>query len=61
MVKKARLLSFIVKNAITPKLILCVPILFDETDLEYNQPFAKVTMFYLNMGQRMSQKQKSNW
>ena len=31
--------DMILKNAITKKTILNVPILFDETDLEYNQPF----------------------
>ena len=40
----------LLKNAITKKSILNVPILFDETDLEYNQQFAQVTMFHLNMG-----------
>ena len=38
-----------------------VPIVFDETGLEYAQPFAQVTMFHLNIGQTMSERQKRNW
>ena len=53
--------DMLLKNAITKKTILNVPILFDETDLDYNQPFAQVTMHHLNMGQNMSEKQKRNW
>ena len=40
----------LLKNAITQQSILFVPILFDEIDIEYNQPFAKVTMYHLNIG-----------
>ena len=43
--------DMVLKNTITQKSILYVPILFDETDLECNQPFAKVTMYHLNIGQ----------
>ena len=53
--------DLLLKNAITKRTILNVPILFDETDLEYNQPFAQVTMHHLNMGENMSDKQKSKW
>ena len=51
----------LLKNAITQQSIFFVPILFDEIDIEYNQPFAEVTMFHLNMGQTMTKKQKRNW
>ena len=53
--------QLLLKNAITQQSILFVPILFDEIDIEYNQPFAEVTMFHLNMGQTMSDKQKRTW
>ena len=53
--------DMLLESAITKKTILNVPILFDETDLEYNQPFAQVTMHHLNMGENMSDKQKSKW
>ena len=53
--------DMLLKNAITKKSILNVPILFDETDLEYDQPFAQVTMHHLNMGQSKTEKQKRNW
>ena len=50
--------DMVLKKAITKKSILNVPILFDETDLEYNQSFAQVIMYHLNMGQNMSEKHK---
>ena len=50
--------DMLLKNEIAKKTILNVPILFDETDLEYNQPFAQVTMHHLNMGQSKTEKQK---
>ena len=53
--------DMLLKNAITKKSILNVPILFDETDLEYDQPFAQVIMFHLNMGQSKTEQQKRNW
>ena len=53
--------DMLLKNAITNKTLLNVPILFDETDLEYNQPFAQVTMYHLNMGQNMSETHKQKW
>ena len=53
--------DMLLKNAITKKTILNVPILFDETDLEYDQPFAQVTMFHLNLGQSKTEQQKGNW
>ena len=59
--EKQDFFDMVLKNAITKKTILNVPILFDETDLEYNQPFAQVTMHHLNMGQNMSEKQKQKW
>ena len=51
----------LLKNVITQQSVLDVPIHFDEKDIEFNQPFANVTMFYLNMGQTMSEKKKRNW
>ena len=53
----------VLKSTITQKQksILNIPLFFDEIDLEYNQLFAQVTMYHLNIGQPMSEKQKRNW
>ena len=59
--EKKDFFDMVIKNAITKKTLLNVPILFDETDLEYNQPFAQVTMYHLNMGQNMSEIHKQKW
>ena len=59
--EKKDFFCLVLKSTITQKSILYIPIFFDETGLEYNQPFGQVTMFHLNIGQTMSEKQKRNW
>ena len=59
--EKKDFFRLVLKSTITQKTVLFVPIIFDETGLEYDQPFAQVTMFHLNIGQTMSERQKRNW
>ena len=53
--------TMLIKNVISQKVILNVPFLFDEKDLDWNQPFAQITRHYLNMKKRTDLKQQKCW
>ena len=59
--EKKNFYHMMLKNTITQQSILYVPLVFDETELGYDQPFAQVTMFYLNIGPTMNDIQKRKW
>ena len=51
----------LIKNVISQKVILNVPFLFNEKDLDWNQPFAQITRYYLNIKKRTDLKQQKCW
>ena len=51
----------LLKNVISQKVILNVPFLFNEKDLDWNQPFAQITRHYLDMKKRTDLKQQRLW
>ena len=59
--EKENFFQMMLKNTITQQSVLYVPLVFDETELDYDQPFAQVTMYYLNIGTAMNDIQKRKW
>ena len=59
--EKKNFYCLMLKNTITQQSVLYVPLVFDERELDYDQPFAQVTMFYLNIGTAMNDIQKRKW
>ena len=59
--EKENFFQMMLKNTITQQSVLYVPLVFDERELDYDQPFAQVTMFYLNIGTAMNDIQKRKW
>ena len=51
----------LIKNVISQKVILNVPFLFSEKDLDWNQPFAQITHYYQNIKKRTDLKQQKCW
>ena len=49
------------KNAVSRHTILYVPFLAEEDDLEYDQPFAKITMYFLGMANLLDEKKRKFW
>ena len=51
----------VLKNTITQKVILNVPFLFHPRDIEWNQPFARVTIYHLHMEKMEDRKIQKFW
>ena len=51
----------VLKNTITQKVILNVPFLFHPRDNEWNQPFARVTIYHLHMEKMSDHKIQKFW
>ena len=49
------------KNVVSHHTILHVPFLSVEDDLEYDQPFGRITMFYMGMDNDADDKKRKYW
>ena len=58
---KSTFYHMVLKNMITQKVILNVPFLFHPRDIEWNQPFARVTLYHLNMEKMTDRQRQTFW